>query len=163
MCVCVCVCILEVKLGAEHLRRIPDLRGRWAPGLSQGEPSRFWLRAPPAPRSKEAGGAAMGLPLLAWLSCVSLLGVGPTDSALQASSSVSQREMLQTLGRSGSSGAGRRDGALQGPTRLGADAWALKEQCTGAGVSGVTAGSCPETPEGPWAAARCSAVRRALG
>jgi len=23
------VYILEVKLGAEHLRRIPDLRGRW--------------------------------------------------------------------------------------------------------------------------------------
>ena len=56
------------------MRRTPDLRGRWVLGLSQGEPSRFWLRAPPAPGSREAGGAASGLLPLAWLSSISLLG-----------------------------------------------------------------------------------------
>ena len=64
-----CVCVyFRIKLGAEHLRR-------WVPGLSQGEPSQsreglLWccLRWPGSPASHS---------------------LGPTDLALQASSSVS--------------------------------------------------------------------------
>lgn len=109
------------------------------------EPSRRW---PSAPETWEGAAPTLG-----------------GDRALEASSSFSQREMLQTPEDLGVIGASERAGAWLGPACLWAEAQAPREQCAGTrGQQGHRPAAVPETPEGPWAqaAARLSAVWQAL-